>query len=42
MKNTKELIAKYIKENPRNTVLFPNAMYELIRYLFKKLLKAKI
>ena len=37
--NTKELIIKYIKENPQNTVLFPNTTYELIRYLFKKVNK---
>lgn len=37
--NTKELIIKYIKENPQNTVLFPNTTYGLIRYLFKKVNK---
>lgn len=39
MDNTQKLLSQYIKNNTKNNLLFPNATYELIRYLFKKVNK---
>lgn len=39
MDNTQKLLSEYIKSNQSANLLFPNATYELIRYLFKKVNK---